>query len=247
MSKTKQKGGVFPKIYNDGTLTNKKAAILIIGAGPVGLYLAYKFLISNVFSDVRLLQCLREHELAGAPRGRTVFFPETAAPMNPLFDNETSQGNYNNSIECANQLVIRIVEARENLDQQFLRDFNLENLNDDKFPDWWKLWLQGDTRGFLNFKNAYEQNPRLRFFASRKQVFFINRDILTSWDPWLRRLVSQISCGTTTTPNRWGILKCILRSNPGEKDLVLEWNFLLYQTLFMELIIVRQVHHMIVR
>ena len=66
-----------------------------------------------------------------------------------------------------------------------------------------------------NFKNAYEQNPRLRFFASRKQVFFINRDILTSWDPWLRRLVSQISCGTTTTPNRWGILKCILRSNPG--------------------------------
>ena len=179
----KQKGGVYPKIDNNGTLNNKKATVLIIGAGPVGLYLAYKFLISNVFSNMTKLGC----------------------------------NNYNNSFECANELVIRIVEARENLDKEFLRDFNVDNLSNNNFPDWWQLWLQGSTRGFADFKSAYDNNPRLRYFASRKQVFFINRAILTTWDPWLRRLVSQISCGTTTTPNRWGVLKCILRGNTGDK------------------------------
>ena len=180
-----QKGGVYPKIDNNATLNNKKAAVLIIGAGPVGLYLAYKFLISNVFSDMTKLQC----------------------------------GDYNNSFECANELVIRIVEARENLDKQFLSDFNVDNFSNNKFPNWWQLMYQGDTRGFANFKEAYEKNPRLRYFASRKQVFFINREILTTWDPWLRRLVSQISCGTTTTPNRWGVLKCILRGNGNDGTL----------------------------
>ena len=176
----KQKGGVYPKMDNNATLNNKKASVLIIGAGPVGLYLAYKFLISNVFSNINQLECYND---------------------------------YNNSFECAKELVIRIVEARENLDKQFLRDFNVDDLNNRSFPKWWQLALQGDTRGFADFRSAYENNPRLRYFASRKQVFFINRQILTSWDPWLRRLIAQLSCGTTTTPNRWGILKCVLRGN----------------------------------
>ena len=176
----KQKGGVYPKMDNNATLNNKKATVLIIGAGPVGLYLAYKFLISNVFSNINQLQCYN---------------------------------NYDQSFECAKELVIRIVEARDNLDKQFLRDFNVDDLNNSSFPKWWQLWIQGDTRGFADFRSAYQNNPRLRYFASRKQVFFINREILTSWDPWLRRLIAQISCGTTTTPNRWGILKCVLRGN----------------------------------
>ena len=156
-----------------GKDSNEKR-VLIIGAGPVGLYTALKFLKGNYFSTknektkkLRIEVVERRDEIKCFNNNEGTWAGiMSASPLN---------GNY----------------------QQLI--------NENQALNW-----------FHSLKETMKSNDckvDKKYWASRQQVFYITRENLKIFDPIVRKLLRAVSCGSSTTPGKWGFLKCIIDSS----------------------------------
>ena len=167
--------------------------VCIIGAGPVGLYTAFRFLQGNYFSDKTFEECFNGFNNSG----RSGF----GQSNNKQWKEQNSQ--------CASLLRIVVMEKRGAI---LCGGASILSLQPSQLSESYKLLLSGRGVDFPTLLKATKDNCDLpkKYWANRKQVFYITRENLLSFDPVIQQLLRSVSCGTSTIPHRWGFLKCIV-------------------------------------
>ena len=194
--------GVYPRWQNGYVPIPaewQERRVCIIGAGPVGLYTAFRFLQGNYFSDKTFEECFDDFNNSG----RSGF----GQSNNKQWKEQNSQ--------CASLLRIVVMEKRGAI---LCGGASILSLHPSQLSESYKLLLSG--RGVVDFPTllkATKDNCDLpkKYWANRKQVFYITRENLLSFDPVIQFLLRSVSCGTSTIPHRWGFLKCIVDTSTG--------------------------------
>ena len=150
-----------------GEKPNGVKRVLIIGAGPVGLYTALKFFKGNYFSKT-----------SQKTEGLRITVVEKRG-----------------SIACDGQDIFK----------DPLQLSYKELLNENK-----SLLEFHSLKEFISLKNCKIAE---KWWAIRRQVFYITRENLETFDPIVRKLLRTVSCGSSTSPGKWGFLKCITDSS----------------------------------
>ena len=176
----------------------KERRVCIIGAGPVGLYTAFRFLQGNYFSDKTFEEC-------------SDFFKNGGTNAFGQIDNTTiyTQWKKQNS-QCASYLKIAVMEKRGAI---LCGGASILTMPENELSKSYQVLLTG--RGVVDFPTllkATKDNCDVpeKYWAERQQVFYITRANLQSFDPIIQFLLRSVSCGTSTIPSKWGFLKCIV-------------------------------------